>query len=79
MSNPTLPPGWVVTKTLESVPNPNFGTPYGNAYFTRWTYICTDENGQYVCASGSDVDCYGQAQAMAQSRTQQQPYYEVTP
>lgn len=74
-----LPPGWVVNRILEEVPNPNFGTPYGNNYFARWTYICTDENGQFVCASGSEDDCNNQAQAMAQSRTQQRPFNETTP
>jgi len=75
----TLPPGWTITKTLEEVPNPNFGTPYGQNYFVRWTYICRDENNQFVCASGSEDDCNSQAQAMAQSRTQRQPYFEATP
>ena len=67
-----LPDGWVITKTLESVPNPNFssGVPYGLPFFTRWTYICTDENDQFVCASGSEEDCQTQALTMAQSQTQ---------
>lgn len=71
---PGLPPGWVMVKVLESVPNPNFGTPYGTTYFTRWTYITYDELGNFVCASGADTDCCSQAHAMAQQRTQQQPY-----
>jgi hypothetical protein len=71
-----LPPGWVVTESIEDVPNPNSGTPYGNTYFRRKTYICTDQNGQFVAASGDRGDCESQAQAMAQSRTQQQPYYQ---
>jgi hypothetical protein len=74
---PGLPPGWVMTKVLENVPNPNFGTPYGQTYFTRWTYITTDENGQFVCASGADTDCCAQSHAMAEQRTQQQPYNEA--
>ena len=74
-----LPPGWVVTQTLETVPDPNAATEPAAAGpgFTRWTYICTDENGQYVCASGSQEDCENQAQSMAQARTQRQPYYEA--
>ena len=76
--NTLLPPGWVVTKVLEDVPNPNFGsTVFGNTYFTRWTYICTDENNQFVCASGGESDCYNQAQAMAEQRTQRLPYNEA--
>lgn len=78
MTLPELPPGWTVTKTLETVPDPNAGTPAASGGFVRWTYICTDENAQFVCASGSEADCYNQAQSAAQSRTQQQPYYEVT-
>jgi hypothetical protein len=75
----TLPPGWVVTSTVEIVPNPNVGTPAAGAYFSRQTYICTDEHGQYVCASGAREDCETQAQSMAQCRTQQQPYYNALP
>jgi|SoimicmetaTmtLPC_FD_contig_51_910086_length_490_multi_2_in_0_out_0_2 hypothetical protein len=74
----TLPPGWVITPTLEEVPSPNVGTPAAG-YFARRTFICTDENGQYVCASGAQEDCEAQAQSMAQCRTQQQPYYGVVP
>jgi hypothetical protein len=74
---PGLPPGWVMTRVLESVPNPNFGTTYGNNYFVRWTYITTDENGQFVCASGADTDCCAQAHAMAEQRTQQKPYNQA--
>ena len=76
-----LPPGWAITKTLEVVPNPNATTEpnIGAPYFSRYTYICTDENGQYVCASGSEDDCNSQAQTAAQCRTQQAPYYEATP
>lgn len=74
MTFPTLPPGWIVTQVLEEVPNPNFGTAYGNNFFTRWTYICHDQRGDFVAASGSEDDCYNQAAAIAESRTQQQPY-----
>jgi len=74
-----LPPGWVITSMIEEVPNPNVGTPAAAAgNFARLTYICTDENNQYVCSSGSESDCENQAQTMAQCRTQQQPYYEPT-
>jgi len=75
----TLPPGWVVTPTDEIVPNPNVGTPAEGAFFARRTFICTDENGQYLCASGDQGDCEAQAQSLAQQRTQQQPYYEAIP
>ena len=70
----SLPPGWAVTETIEDVPNPNRGTPYGQTYFRRKTYICTDEHNQFVAASGDRGDCETQAQAMAESRTQQRPY-----
>lgn len=70
----TLPPGWVITEKEEEVPNPNFGSVYGYPFFVRKTYICTDQDGQFVCASGSDQDCESQALSMAQSRTQQLPY-----
>jgi len=75
----TLPPGWVVTPTVEIVPNPNVGTPAEGAFFSRQTYICRDENGQYLCSSGALEDCEAQAQSLAQQRTQQQPYYEAIP
>jgi hypothetical protein len=75
----TLPPGWVITPTLEIVPNPNVGTPAEGAFFARNTFICTDENGQYLCSSGAQEDCEAQAQSLAQCRTQQQPYYEAIP
>jgi hypothetical protein len=71
----TLPPGWVITTLVEHVPDPN-GT---GAPFARWTSVCTDEVGGYVCSSGALEDCESQAQAMAQARTQQQPYYEESP
>lgn len=74
-----LPPGWVMLRVLETVPNPNFGTPYGNTGFVRWTYITTDENGQYVCASGSEQDCCTQSHAMAEQRTQRRPFNEALP
>lgn len=71
----TLPPGWVITQVLEQVPDPNgLAAP-----FPRWTYVCTDAVGSYVCASGALEDCESQAQSMAQARTQQQPYYEASP
>jgi len=74
-----LPPGWVITPLVETVPNPNVGTPAAGPYFVRQTYICTDAAGGYVCSSGALEDCQSQAQAMAQARTQQQPYYTTTP
>jgi hypothetical protein len=71
----TLPPGWVINTLVEHVPDPNgIAAP-----FARWTSVCTDEMGQFVCASGALEDCESQAQAMAQARTQQQPYYEENP
>lgn len=70
---PLLPPGWTIATTVENVPDPNAGTPAARV-FSRVTYICTDENGQYVCSSGSERDCESQAQTAAQSRTQQLPY-----
>ena len=73
-----LPPGWVVAVSEEHVPDPNEGeVAYGTPGFMRITYTCTDENGQYVCASGAESDCYAQAQAMAESRTQHQPYNQA--
>jgi hypothetical protein len=66
-----LPQSWVITKLLEQVPSPNAGTP-ADSYFARWTYICTDGSGAYVCSSGSEDDCENQALTMAQSHTQQQ-------
>jgi hypothetical protein len=75
----TLPPGWVITPTDEIVPNPNVGTPAEGAFFARRTFICTDAAGGYLCASGDLGDCESQAQALAQQRTQQQPYYETIP
>ena len=65
-----------MTKVLEDVPNPN-GPNFALPYFRRWTYITTDENGQFVCASGADTDCCAQAHAMAEQRTQQRPYNEA--
>ena len=73
-----LPPGWVITPTLETVPNPNTSGPGSGAFFSRWTYICTDAAGGYVCASGSEPDCEAQALSMAQARTQQLPYDEAS-
>ena len=72
-----LPPGWVITESIEQVPSPNAGTPAAG-YFARRTFICTDQHSQYVCSSGSEEDCESQAQSMAQQRTQQQPYYQAT-
>jgi len=71
----TLPPGWVITTTLETVPDPNSPGPTAGPGFVRTTHICTDADGGYVCSSGALEDCESQAQSMAQSRTQQQPYY----
>lgn len=77
----TLPPGWAIASSLETVPDPNAATlpMAAGPGFVRWTWVCTDEHGQYVCASGSEDDCANQAQSMAQARTQQQPYYEASP
>jgi hypothetical protein len=66
-----LPPGWVITPLLETVPNPNFPGFAAGPGFTRQTYICTDEANQYVCSSGALEDCEAQALTMAQSSTQQ--------
>lgn len=65
-----IPADWKITKTLEAVPATNAGTAYSSAPFMRWTYICTDEIGQYVCSSGSLEDCESQALSMFQSQTQ---------
>jgi len=72
----TLPPGWVITPTVEMVPNPNKVGPASGDFFSRQTYICTDAHGNYVCSSGAQEDCEAQAQSMAQQRTQQRPYYQ---
>jgi hypothetical protein len=67
-----LPTGWVITKTLEMVPSPiDIGQTEPRSLFTRWTYICTNGAGDYVCSSGSEPDCESQALSMAQARTQQ--------
>jgi hypothetical protein len=75
----TLPPGWAITASVETVPDPNAATEpiAAGPGFARWTYICTDQNGQYVCGSGAEEDCEAQALTAAQSRTQQQPYDEA--
>jgi hypothetical protein len=73
-----LPPGWAVTMSIELVPNPNTEGPGSGAFFSRKTYTGTDQNGQFVCASGSEDDCNNQAQTAAQARTQRRPYYEAT-
>jgi len=72
-----LPPGWVINPLVEHVPDPNFPGILAGPGFTRLTYICTDQNGQTVCASGALEDCEAQALTAAQSRTQQQPYDEA--
>jgi hypothetical protein len=72
-----LPPGWAVAAVDEIVPNPNTEGPGSGAFFARRTYICTDQNAQFVCASGSEDDCNNQAQTAAQARTQRRPYYEA--
>lgn len=66
----TLPPGWVITATDETVPDPDKRT----GGFVRRTYICTDQNSQYVCASGALEDCEAQALSVAQCWSQKQPY-----
>lgn len=50
-------------RELEAVPNPNFGTPYGNTYFTRWTYSLRqgDGDGALICSSGSESDAVAQS------------------
>jgi len=60
-------------RVLETVPNPNI-PQFALPSFVRWTYITTDENGQFVASSGADTDCCAQSHAMAEQRTQQQPY-----
>jgi hypothetical protein len=67
----TLPPGWVINTFVETVPNPNTSGPGSGPVFSRWTSVCTDETGQYVCSSGALEDCEAQALTMAQSSTQQ--------
>lgn len=63
-----LPFGWRVERFLETVPNPNYGTAYGNHFFTRWTYRGFDDNNQQVAASGSEDDCITQTLSIAQTR-----------
>ena len=65
-----LPPGWVINEVIEEVPSPNAGTAAAG-YFARKTFICTDENNQYVCSSGSREDCENQALTATQSHSQQ--------
>lgn len=67
----TLPPGWVITEVLETVPSPQPNAPG----FVRRTFICNDQNNQFVCASGALEDCESQAQSVAQCWSQKQPYY----
>lgn len=69
----TLPPGWAITEVLESVPDPNGRA----APFVRRTFVCNDQNSQYVCASGAREDCEAQALSMAQCWSQKQPYDTV--
>jgi len=66
----TLPQGWTISGFYEAVPDPN-GVA---APFARFSYVCTDEHGVVVAASGSQQDCEAQALTLAQSRTQQRPY-----
>lgn len=64
-----LPRGWYVDgPILETVPNPNYGTAYGNAFFRRWTWKGYDPAGTMVAASGSEQDCFAQTLAVCQSR-----------
>ena len=63
-----LPTGWYTAKYLETVPNPNYGTLYGNHFFTRWTWKGFDPAGTMVAASGSEQDCFSQTLAICQSR-----------
>jgi hypothetical protein len=63
-----LPAGWRIERFLEEVPNPNYGTAYGNNYFTRWTWKGFDADNVMVAASGSEDDCYAQTLSIAQSR-----------
>jgi hypothetical protein len=72
-----LPPGWLVTESIEVLPNPNTEGPGSGPFFSRRTFTGTDENGQFVCASGSEDDCNTQALTAAQSRTQRRPYNEA--
>lgn len=69
-----LPEGWYLVKVLEEVPNPNFGTPYGQNYFVRWTYLGYDDNDIMLAASGALEDAFNQLLSIAQSRSQQRPY-----
>ena len=64
-----LPKGWYVDgPILETVPNPNYGTAYGNAFFRRWTWKGYDPAGTMVAASGSEQDCFAQTLAVCQQR-----------
>jgi hypothetical protein len=67
-----LPRGWYVDgPILETVPNPNYGTAYGNAFFRRWTWKGYDPAGTMVAASGSEQDCIAQTLSVCQSRHQE--------
>jgi len=73
MALPDVPAGWTpMVELIEEVPNPNFGTPYGQNYFVRRTYKTTWTAKQVTVSDGSQDACAQQAFTLAQSQTQRQ-------
>jgi hypothetical protein len=71
MALPAVPVGWTaMVEVIEEVPNPNFGTPYGQNYFARRTYKTTWTEKNITVSDGSSDGCASQAFALAQSQTQ---------
>ena len=67
----TVPPGFTaMTEVLEEVPNPNFGTPYGQNYFVRWTYRTKWTAKNITVSDGSPDACSQQAWALYQASPQ---------
>jgi hypothetical protein len=71
MALPAVPVGWTpMEEVIEEVPNPNFGTAYGQNYFVRVTYRTTWPERNLTVSDGSMDACASQAFALAQSQTQ---------
>jgi hypothetical protein len=71
MALPDVPAGWTpMIAVIEEVPNPNFGTPYGQNYFVRTTYKTTWIEKQITVSDGSQDACAQQAFALMESQTQ---------
>jgi hypothetical protein len=71
MALPAVPNGWTpMVSVVEEVPNPNFGTTYGQSYFARTTYKTTWIEKNITVSDGSSDGCASQAFALAQSQTQ---------